>query len=161
MVKKIIEISRERTSLSIKYGQLVIRYSTSDGGKEPPVKPAAKYTAKQYRSGQEERSIPCEDIGVLLIDNPATVYTHSVFTELLKHNAAVIFCDNSHLPAGCLLPIESNTTQTESFAKQINVKEPIKKKLWQQLIRAKISHQAKIVKDNTQIYLALYSFRSS
>ncbi|MHB9070951.1 MAG: type II CRISPR-associated endonuclease Cas1 [Sedimentisphaerales bacterium] len=132
MIKKIIEISRERTSLSIKYGQLVIR-----------------------QDGQKERSIPCEDIGVLLIDNPATNYTHSVFTELLKHNAAVIFCDNSHLPAGCLLPIESNTTQTESFTKQINTKEPVKKRLWRQLIRAKISHQAKIVKDNTQIYKAL------
>jgi len=132
MIKKIIEISRERTSLSIKYGQLVVK-----------------------QDGQPERSIPCEDIGVLLIDNPATNYTHSVFTELLKHNAAVIFCDNSHLPIGCLLPIESNTTQTQSFAKQINVKEPIKKKLWQQLIRAKINHQAKIVKDNTQIYKAL------
>jgi CRISP-associated protein Cas1 len=132
MIKKIIEISRERTSLSIKYGQLVIK-----------------------QDGQSDRSIPCEDIGVLLIDNPATNYTHSVFTELSKHNAAVIFCDNSHLPIGCLLPIESNTTQTQSFAEQINAKEPIKKKLWQQLIRAKISHQAKIVKDNTQIYKAL------
>ena len=132
MIKKIIEISRERTSLSIKYGQLVVR-----------------------QDSQPERSIPCEDIGVLLIDNPATNYTHSVFTELLKHNAAVIFCDNSHLPVGCLLPIESNTTQTQSFAEQINAKEPIKKKLWQQLIRAKIAHQAKIVKDNTSIHNAL------
>ncbi|OHB61335.1 MAG: hypothetical protein A2167_03865, partial [Planctomycetes bacterium RBG_13_46_10] len=151
MIKRIIEISQQRTALSIKYGQLIIRSSGSDRGEEPPVKPAAKY---------EERSIPCEDIGVLLVDNPATVYTHSVFTELLKHNAAVVLCDNEHLPAGCLLPIESNSIQTQRIAQQIKVKEPVRKKLWQQIVRAKIRHQAKIVKDNTQIHKALTALLS-
>jgi CRISPR-associated protein Cas1 len=102
-----------------------------------------------------ERSIPCEDIGVLLVDNQATNYTHSVFTELLKCGAAVVLCDNNHLPAGMLLPIEANTIQTERYAKQINAKEPLKKKLWQQIVRAKIRHQAKLIKDETQTYKAL------
>jgi CRISPR-associated protein Cas1 len=86
-----------------------------------------------------ESSIPCEDIGVLLVDNPATIYTHSVFTELLKNGAAVVLCDNNHLPSGCLLPIESNSIQTDRCAKQIKAKEPLKKKLWQQIVRAKIA----------------------
>ena len=137
MIKKIIEISRERTSLSIKYGQLIIK-----------------------QDGKETSSIPCEDIGVLLVDNPATNYTHCVFTELLKHNAAVVLCDDSHLPAGMLLPIEANTIQTERYAKQINVKEPLKKKLWQQIVRAKIRHQAKLIKDETQTYKALTALLS-
>jgi len=137
VIKKIIEISRERTSLSIKYGQLIIK-----------------------QDGKETSSIPCEDIGVLLVDNPATNYTHCVFTELLKHNAAVVLCDDSHLPAGMLLPIEANTIQTERYAKQINVKEPLKKKLWQQIVRAKIRHQAKLIKDETQTYKALTALLS-
>lgn len=132
MIKKIIEISRERTSLSIKYGQLIIK-----------------------QDGKETSSIPCEDIGVLLVDNQATNYTHCVFTELLKCGAAVVLCDNNHLPSGMLLPIESNSIQTERCAKQINAKEPLKKKLWQQIVRTKIKHQAKLVKDNTQICKAL------
>ncbi|MGB8226913.1 MAG: type II CRISPR-associated endonuclease Cas1 [Sedimentisphaerales bacterium] len=137
MIKKIIEISRERTSLSIKLSQLIIR-----------------------QDGQEEKTIPCEDIGVLLVDNQATNYTHCVFTELLKCGAAVVLCDNNHLPSGMLLPIEANTIQTERYAKQINAKEPLKKKLWQQIVRAKIKHQAKLVKDNTQIYKALSALLS-
>jgi CRISPR-associated protein Cas1 len=132
MIKKIVEISRERTSLSIKYGQLIIK-----------------------QDGQGTNSIPCEDIGVLLVDNQATNYTHCVFTELLKCGAAVVLCDSSHLPAGMLLPIEANTIQTERYAKQINAKEPLKKKLWQQIVRAKIRHQAKLIKDETQTYKAL------
>jgi CRISPR-associated protein Cas1 len=137
LIKKIIEISRERTSLSIKYGQLLIK-----------------------QNGQEANSIPCEDIGVLLVDNPATNYTHCVFTELLKCGAAVVLCDDSHLPAGMLLPIESNSIQTERCAKQIKAKEPLKKKLWQQIVRAKIRHQAKLVKDDTQIHKALTALLS-
>jgi CRISPR-associated protein Cas1 len=132
MIKKIVEISRERTSLSIKYGQLIIK-----------------------QDGKETSSVPCEDIGVLLVDNQATNYTHCVFTELLKQGAAVVLCDDSHLPAGMLLPIESNSIQTERCAKQIKAKEPLKKKLWQQIVRAKIKHQAKLVKDDTQIHKAL------
>lgn len=136
MIKKIIEISQQRTALSIKYGQLILK--REDG----------------------EKSIPCEDIGVLLVDNPATNYTHCVFTELLKHGAAVVLCDNNHLPAGMLLPIESNSIQTERCAKQITAKEPLKKKLWQQIVRAKIAHQAELVKDNTQIHKGLTSLIS-
>jgi CRISPR-associated protein Cas1 len=132
MIKKIVEISRERTSLSIKYGQLLIK-----------------------QDGQEANSIPCEDVGVLLVDNQATNYTHSVFTELLKYGAAVVLCDGNHLPAGMLLPIEANTIQTERYAKQVNAKEPVKKKLWQQIVRAKIRHQAKLIKDGTQTYKVL------
>jgi CRISPR-associated protein Cas1 len=132
VIKKIVEISRERTSLSVKYGQLLIK-----------------------QDGQEANSIPCEDIGVLLVDNQATNYTHCVFTELLKYGAAVVLCDSNHLPAGMLLPIEANTVQTERYAKQINAKEPIKKKLWQQIVRAKIRHQAEIVRDDTQTHKTL------
>jgi len=131
LIKKIIEISRQRTALSIRYGQLILK--REDG----------------------ENSIPCEDIGILLVDNQATVYTHSVFTELLKNGAAVVLCGNDHLPSGCLLPIENNTIQTQRCLQQIKVKEPVRKKLWQQIIRAKIRHQAKIVRDNTTIHKAL------
>jgi len=137
LIKKIIEISRERTSLSIKYGQLIIK-----------------------QDGKETSSIPCEDIGVLLVDNPATNYTHSVFTELLKQGAAVVLCDGNHLPTGMLLPIESNSIQTERYAKQINAKEPLKKKLWQQIVKTKIKHQAKLIKDDTQIHKALTALLS-
>jgi CRISPR-associated protein Cas1 len=131
MIKKIIEISQQRTALSIKLGQLILK--REDG----------------------QNSIPCEDIGILLVDNQATNYTHCVFTELLKCGAAVVLCDDSHLPAGMLLPIESNSIQTQRCTQQIKAKEPLKKKLWQQIVRAKIKHQAKIVKDNTQIYKAV------
>jgi CRISPR-associated protein Cas1 len=136
MIKKIIEISQAKTHLAIRYGQLIIKSNEA-----------------------EERSIPCDDVGILLVDHSGVTYTHSVFTELLRCGAAVVLCGGNHQPNGMLLPLESNTLQTERFTQQMNAKEPVKKKLWQQLVRAKIKHQAKIVGRDSEIYKSLMALR--
>ena len=115
MIKKIIEISQAKTYLAIRYGQLIVK-----------------------RDGEQISSIPCEDIGVLLVDHRGTIYTHSVFTELLRCGAAVVLCGENHHPTGMMLPIESNSVQTERFREQRDAKEPLKKRLWQQIVKAKI-----------------------
>ncbi len=133
MIKRVVEISTAGTYLSVKLGQLVVK-APVDGG--------------DIHDRREVGRIPCEDIGVLLVWHTGVSYTHSVFTELLKNGAAVILCDGHYLPAGMLLPLESNTVQTERFRCQIEAKEPVKKQLWRQIVRAKIAHQADVVKDN-------------
>jgi len=127
MIKRIVEVSRAGTHLSMTLGQLVVRQNKEEVGR-----------------------IPCEDIGVLLVWHTGVSYTHAVFTELLKYGAAIILCDGHYLPAGIMLRLESNTVQTERFRVQINAKEPVKKQLWRQLIRAKIAHQADVVGDDEQ-----------
>ena len=122
--------------MSIRYGQLVVK-----------------------REGEQVASIPCEDIGVLLVDHGGVTYTHSVFTELLRCGAAVVLCGGNHHPSGMLLPIESNSVQTERFRQQIEAKEPVKKRLWKQIIRAKIKHQAKLVGKDSDVYPALMALR--
>jgi CRISPR-associated protein Cas1 len=136
MIKRIVEISSARTRLSIKYGQLIIKDDT-----------------------EQVSSIPCEDIGVLLVDHQGTCYTHCVFTELLRCGAAVVLCAGNHHPAGMLLPIESNTVQTERFRGQIEAKEPVKKKLWKQIVQAKIKHQAKLAGKDSDVYKPLMALR--
>ena len=127
MIKRIVEVSQAGTFLSVKLGQLRVK-----------------------RDGQTVGQIPCEDIGVLLVDHTGVTYTHSVLTTLLEHGAAVVICNGAHLPAGMLMPMEGNSVQTERFRQQLAAKEPVKKRLWQQIIQAKIRHQAKIVSDDEQ-----------
>ncbi len=136
MIKRIVEISSARTHLSIRYGQLLIK-----------------------ENGEQLSSIPCEDIGVLLVDHQGTIYTHCVFTELLHCGAAIVLCGGNHHPAGMLLPIESNCVQTERFRQQIKVKEPVKKRLWKQIVQAKIKHQAKLAGKDSDVYKSLMALR--
>ncbi|MBN1972753.1 MAG: type II CRISPR-associated endonuclease Cas1 [Sedimentisphaerales bacterium] len=136
MIKRIVEISQSKTYLSIRYGQLLLN-----------------------QNGEQVSSIPCEDIGILLVDHSGVTYTHSVFTELLSKGASVVLCGSDHHPTGMLLPIESNSLQTERFRYQIEAKEPLKKKLWKQIIQAKIRHQAAIVGTDSDVYKPLMTLR--
>ncbi len=136
MIKRIIEISSARTYLSVKYDQLVIK-----------------------NNGDVQSQIPCEDIGILLVDHVGTTYTHSVFTRLLDAGAAIVLCGGNHHPAGLLLPLESHSAQTERFRQQIEAKEPAKKRLWKQLVQAKIKHQARVVGPDSEVYPALMALR--
>ncbi len=136
MIKRIVEISSARTHLSVRHGQLVLR-----------------------RNGEELRRIPCEDIGVLLVDHQGVTYTHSVFTVLLEKGAAVVLCGGNHHPAGMLLCLDGNTVQSERFREQMEVKEPIKKRLWKHIVQAKVKHQAKVLGEDSEGYNWLMSIR--
>lgn len=94
------------------------------------------------REGLGDRTIPAEDIGILLIDQQRTVYTHAVLVRLMERGACVVLCDEKHLPCGLLLPMEANELLTQRLRKQIDVSRPKEKRLWQQVVRAKIAAQA-------------------
>jgi len=136
LIKRIVEISEAGAYLSVRWGQLIIK-----------------------RAGEQISSLPCEDIGVLLVDHSGVTYTHSVFTELLRCGAAVVLCGANHHPTGMLLAIESNTVQSERYREQIEAKQPVKKRLWQQIVRAKIRHQAKIIGKDSDVYNTLMAMR--
>lgn len=90
-------------------------------------------------------SVPIEDIGFVVLDNQSITFTQSVIQHLTENNASIVFCDSKHHPASMLFHLDSNQTQSEKFRNQINAKEPLKKQLWQQTIKAKILNQAKLL----------------
>lgn len=119
MIKRTIDISQGPTFLSIENDQLVI-------------------TRDKQRIGQ----VPCEDIGVLLVDHVATTYTHSVFTRLLHFGAAIVLCGPNHLPAGMVMPMESNELTARRMRLQASAPLPLRKRLWKQIVRQKVKLQA-------------------
>ncbi len=124
MIKRTIEISSGPARLSVAHRQLVIE--KSDG-------PTA--------------TIPIEDIGMVIVDQPAVTYTHTVFTDLVEAGAAVVLCSRNHHPAGIFLPIDAHSTQTERYHLQIEASLPFKKQSWARIVRAKIARQADVIKE--------------
>ena len=88
-----------------------------------------------------EASIPIEDIGFIVIDNPEIYISITAFNLLIDNNTAVIICNNNHLPNGMFLNLNSHHIQQEIFKKQIAASLPLKKQLWQQTIKEKIKNQ--------------------
>ena len=95
------------------------------------------------------RTIPIEDIGVVVLDNKRITITSGVLEALLENNCAVITCDSKSMPVGLMLPLVGNTLQNERFRDQLDSSLPLKKQLWQQTIRQKISNQEVVLHQYT------------
>lgn len=93
-----------------------------------------------------EKTVPIEDIAMLVLEHQQITLTHFLLDKLLANNAAVITCNETHHPTGMLLPLEGNSIQSERFRAQIDATEPLKKQLWQQTVAAKINNQAAVFK---------------
>ncbi len=119
MIKRTIEISRESAHVTVRLDQLVLE-----------------------RDGQVVGSIPCEDIGVVMVDHQGTTYTHAALARLAELDATVVVCGRDHLPAGILLPLADHSQVVWRIREQIEVAKPVRKQLWRQIVRAKIRAQA-------------------
>lgn len=93
-----------------------------------------------------EKTIPIEDIGVMLLDHKQITITQGVLEALLDNNSAIITCNSNHMPTGLMLPLYGNTTQNERFRDQLGASLPLQKQLWQQTIQCKICNQASVLK---------------
>lgn len=122
--------------LSLKNAQLVIKL--------PEVE---KADVVELIKAEAVRTIPIEDIGVVVLDNRQITITQGVVEALLENNCAIITCDNAHLPVGLMLPLCGNTTQSERFRLQIDASLPLKKQLWQQTVQCKIRNQAAVLQN--------------
>lgn len=91
------------------------------------------------------KTIPIEDIGVVIIEHPQITLSISVLDALIKANVAVVSCDDHYMPSGMFLPLDGHNTQTERIRNQLNASEPLKKQLWQQTIKCKIENQAAVL----------------
>ena len=91
---------------------------------------------------KEDKTIPIEDIGMLVLENPQITLTNGLITKLIQNKTAVVNCDKQHLPCSLLQPLVGHTEQTERFANQLNASLPLKKNLWQQTVSAKIMNQS-------------------
>ena len=98
---------------------------------------------------EAERTIPIEDIGVVVLDNRRITITSGAMEVLLENNCAVITCNQKSMPVGLLLPLCGNTTQNERFRSQLEASLPLRKQLWQQTIKQKILNQEHVLRINT------------
>lgn len=119
--------------LSLKMKQMVVRIPQKDDGDLPSEEDMV-------------RTVPIEDLGVIILDNKQITITQGLIDALLENNCALITCDSRRMPVGLMLPLAGNTIQNERFRSQLDSSLPLRKQLWQQTIEAKIRNQAAVLK---------------
>lgn len=150
MIKKTL-LFENPAFLSLKNKQLVIHLNNEkdneNENKNELISRKLQFWEKTDEGTKEkEITIPVEDIGYVILDNPQITLTHPIINSFVENNVAMISCDRSHLPTGLLLALHSNTLQSERYRNQINASEPLKKQLWSQIIKTKIENQANVLK---------------
>lgn len=138
MIKKTLCFSNP-IYLSLRNAQLVLHLPEVENNKTLP----------EAIKKEAERTIPIEDIGVVILDNRRITITSGAMEALLENNCAVITCNQKSMPVGLLLPLCGNTTQNERFRSQLEASLPLRKQLWQQTIKQKILNQEHVLRINT------------
>ncbi len=126
MIKRTLEISREAAHLSVKHDQLVLK-----------------------RDGAVVGAVPCEDLGMVVVDHPQATYSHAALASLVEADAVVVICGRDHLPQGLLIPMNDHSQVVWRIQDQIAASKPQQKRIWQQVIQAKIRAQAANLNSNS------------
>lgn len=105
-----------------------------------------KLARKQLVIAQEQEvTLPIEDLDALVIDSYGVVLTAELLAFLSTHKTTVVLCDDKHLPCGMLLAYSQHSRQAKVSRQQLAMSQPLKKRLWQKNIIAKITNQADVL----------------
>lgn len=91
-------------------------------------------------------TFPVEDIAWIILDTPQVSVTGALLTALAVSGVALIVPDGKHHPAGMLLSFHQHHAQSAVAHAQIAASGPLKKRLWQKIIAAKIENQAAVLR---------------
>lgn len=122
MTDRIIDISENPARLSVSLERLVIA-----------------------RQGAEPTTVPFEDVGTLILGHPQILCSQPALAAVVEHGGTVVICDARRRPVGLMLPLEGHSTQGQRVAAQAAAPAPMLKRLWQAIVRAKLTSQAAVL----------------
>lgn len=96
----------------------------------------------------EKAQIPLADISTLLI-GPGVQFSSNLLLALHEQGATVVFAGATYHPAALVWPHSTHTSHCQRLQQQIDASQPLKKRLWQQVVRCKINQQALSLKIHT------------
>jgi CRISPR-associated protein Cas1 len=119
MVGRVVEIETNDRHLAISRGFLVVSEKGAEIGK-----------------------VPLDDIAAVVANAHGLTYSNNALVELSSRGVPIVLCGPNHNPAAIVWPVDAHHVQTGRMNDQIAASLPLKKRLWMQLIRAKILAQA-------------------
>ncbi|MDR3526613.1 MAG: type II CRISPR-associated endonuclease Cas1 [Rhizomicrobium sp.] len=69
-----------------------------------------------------------------------------MFVQLSERGVAVVLCGPNHMPLAWVWPLDGHHVQALRMRHQLEADEPLRKRLWQVLVRAKIVQQGAVLK---------------
>lgn len=122
MIGRIVEVADDRRHLFLHRGFMVVQ--DTDGERK------------------ELGQIPLDDIAAVIANAHGLSYTNNLLVALAERGAPFVLCAANHNAVGMLLPIDGNFEQSRRIEAQIAASQPMHKRLWAAVVRAKLEQQA-------------------
>ena len=122
MIGRIVEIADDKRHLFMSRGFLVVQQS--DGERK------------------ELGQVPLDDIAAVIANAHGMSYTNNLLVALAERGAPFVLCAANHNAVGMLIPVEGNYQQAKRFDAQLAAGKPVHKRLWAEIVRAKLLQQA-------------------
>lgn len=95
--------------------------------------------------GQKIGQVPLDDIAAVIANAYGLIYSNQLLVALAEREVPFVLCANNHKPVGMIWPIVGHHRQAARMDAQLTATKPMQKRLWQQLVRAKIMWQAHVL----------------
>lgn len=110
---------------------------------QSPAKMHVKNSALVLSSSHSEMTVPLDDIWVIVVENRQVVITASLLAAFAEAGIGVIVCGADHMPCALQLPLGAHSRHSAIVEQQLLISKPLKKQLWQRIVKAKINNQAR------------------
>ena len=122
MVGRIVEVADDNRHLFMSRGFLVVQQNEGER--------------------KELGQVPLDDIAAVIANAYGMTYTNNLLVALAERCAPFVLCAANHNAVGMLIPVEGNYQQAKRFDAQIAANKPTNKRLWADIVRAKLQQQA-------------------
>ncbi|MDR0776079.1 MAG: type II CRISPR-associated endonuclease Cas1 [Azonexus sp.] len=122
MIGRIVEVADDQRHLFTHRGFMVV-----------------KDTAGEHK---ELGQVPLDDIAAVIANAHGLSYTNNLLVALAERGAPFVLCAANHNVAGMLFPVDGNYQQAKRYDAQIAAGKPTAKRLWAEIVKAKLQQQA-------------------
>lgn len=122
MIGRIVEVADDRRHLFVSRGFMVVQDTEGER--------------------KELGKVPLDDIAAVIANAHGLSYTNNLLVALVERGSPFVLCAANHNAVGILWAISGNYQQAKRFDAQIGVSKPTAKRLWADIVRAKLEQQA-------------------
>ena len=119
MIGRIVEVSSDGVHLAVHRGFMTVS-----------------------RDREKASQIALDDIAALVINCHGATWSANLTARLSERGAPIVICGSNHAPVALVWPIDGHYEQGRRMQAQAEASLPVRKRLWQTIVKAKISAQA-------------------
>ena len=122
MIGRVVEVAEDGRHLSLFHGFLEVSQGSTELGR-----------------------VPLDDLAAVIANAHGLTYSNNLLVELAGRGIPVVLSGANHTPAALLWPVDGHHLQSARMLAQANAPKPLVKRLWQQVIQAKIRNQGAVL----------------